>query len=622
MSDLSTQFQFHLISEFAGYNSSRDKTNINESYAVRGSKNVYKKLSGTWSSRPGMKRRGEADTTVADIKSAYVWNTSLGETLPLRVCNSKLQVESKLLDGSTYAWYDLMTSLTKTRFVFDTWWDNTNKKDILLFVMGNSNLYSWSGGITKIASGTTNTITKSDTTTTFAEDGFSSTGTIIIGGVEYAYTGGTGTSTLTGVTPDASAITTNVGVEKPITNTNKPASGFTVDFIKTVNNQIYCGSYNSRLVYVSTNSDYTDYSTIATPRVVGNAILLTLDNNPKGITVRNGKAHIGAGSSDWYIVNLTQTTISTAITETVAVEKKHLSALQAPLAHEFIDVVGDTIVYLSQDNQVRTFGDYTSVYQPAFPCLSQAVFSELEEEDFTGGHLRTIGDFIYITSPLSGKVFLHQTRLSVDANGVMQAERFWHPYQQWNATRIEEIDGVVYAWSASNPQIYQVWDTLQWHDDSPSDESLPYDCVLRMAYRNHGRRQGMITFDKLYTEGYISPGTNLKAYILYEYQGAQNITNSILNSVEIPCKTFVGSVAPAIGDASIGDNPLGDGLTEESSDQEQLPKFKVIKSLSLTNCSEYQVVIYSDTIDSRWEVLSLGTNATLSDQNMVHLITY
>ena len=50
-------FEFsNIINSFGGYVSSVDKTNIKENYLVRGSQNVYKKLSGTVSVRQGEKR--------------------------------------------------------------------------------------------------------------------------------------------------------------------------------------------------------------------------------------------------------------------------------------------------------------------------------------------------------------------------------------------------------------------------------------------------------------------------------------------------------------------------------------------------------------------------------------
>lgn len=608
-------FEFKLISDFKGYNSSRDKTNLDEAFAVRGSKNVYKKLSGTWANRPGLKRRGSADSTFAGVDSSGEWVTSFGKTYPLRVCNSKLQVESDIT--GSYVWYDLMTSLTKTRFVFDFWWNNTLKKDMLICVKGDSNLHAWHGGIGTIVSTTINTITLNDTA---ASLGFPSTGgNITINGNSYAFTATSGAD-LTGVTGDPRGEANgSVVLSAIITTSNKPASGYNNDFIKVISNQLYVGSYSSRLVYISDQTDYTDFTVPATP-VAGDPELLTLDQTAKGITSRQGKAHIGAGDSLWYIISFANITVGTTLARQTVVDRKQLGSLTAPIGHEFIEVVGDTIVYIAQDNQFRTYGDYRNIFTPAYPSLSQAIFDELKEEDFTGGHVKSIGDFLYITAPISGRVYLHQTRQSVDSVGNIVSERLWHPPQVWNISRVAVIDGIAYGHSNSNPQIYELWDTGQWHDDSPADEPLPYDSVLRMAYRNHGRRQGILSFDKAYYEGYISQGTNLNAMILYDYQGAENLIQENINSNSQPAYLIAGNSAPSIGDAPIGDNPLGDGLTEVSNDQELLPKFKTILSLTPVNCFEYQMVVYSSDVDSRWELLCLGTNAALDEEEQAYKI--
>jgi hypothetical protein len=615
-------FNFDLQSDFKGYNSSRDRTNLDGAFLIRGSKNVYKKLSGTIASRPGLLRRGSADTTTEGVKSSYEWYTSLGETHPLRVCNNKLQVESNL--SGSYVWYDLLETstllspaVTYTRFVFDAWWDNTEKKDRVLMVRGDDKILHWSGGITKIASGTVNTITKSDTTTTWAQDGFATnTGgekKIVISGVEYTYTGGETTSTLTGVTPDASALVADsIAVQSVIATDNKPADGFLNDFIKVIGNRLHCGSYTSRLVYISDDGDFTDY-TVPSPRVPGSPELLTLDNTTNGITSRNGNAHISAGFSDWYEIIYTDITVSTTLTQQTKVDKKPTAFLQAAYAHEFIDTVGNDIVYLSKDQQLRVLGTFRNLFQAKYPCLSQAVYNELAEDDFIGGHLRAIGDFIYITAPNNGRDWMHQTRESVDAQGNVTAERLWHPPQIRNISRFAVIDGVVFGHSNANPQIYQVWDTGQWHDDSPSDEPLPYDCYMKMAYRHQNdksgaRRQGLISFDKAYFEGYIATGVELNANILCDYQGSTSLQQTNINSISSPVTFFISSSELALGTASLGTTPLGDGIIADDNDQELLAKFRAICGVNPADCFEYSLEVFSSDPDSRWEIISLGVN--------------
>lgn len=585
---------------------------------VQGSQNIYKKLSGTLAVRPGQKRRGDANTTLSPVSSEFIWNTSWGATYPLWVTNNTLQVE---YNGT---WYTLLSSLTATRYVFDKWWDNTEKKDRVLFVKGDSDIQHWSGGIATVSSATINTITKTGSTS-WQQAGFATnTGAekkIMISGTEYTYTGGESTTILTGVTPNPSAIAANtIAIQSVITASNTPASGFNNDFIKVINNQVYVGSYTSRLCYISKNTNFADY-VVPTPRVAGDPELLTLDATLKGIGVRQGKACIGYGSGHWAVISFNDITVGSTLTQQTKVDVKPVAALQAPYAHEFIDTVGDTIVYLAQDQQVRTFTDTVSnLFTSAYPSISQEIATELSAEDFTNGALRCIGEFTYLTAPTVGKAYLYQVRQALNANDQLVTERLWHSPFIWNLTRVDEINGLIYGFSNANPQVYQLWDTGQWHDDSPSDENLPYSCVLALSYRTGGRRQGLISFSKIFSEGYISQGTPLNLLINYNYQGATTSIIGPVNSIDRPAYLFTPTLA-SLGDNSLGDEPLGNGgVTETGEDTNTLPKFKNINSVAPVNCFEYQPVFYSDAPDAQWEILAVGTDATVEPNEQANFI--
>lgn len=687
----SDNFDFpDMVSEWVGYVSSVDKTNLAENIYVQGSQNIYKKLSGTLAVRQGQKRQGIANTDISPCSSEFVWNTSWGKIFTMVVSDGKLWV---VLDK---IWYALMDT-SQTRFVFDSWWDDGIKQTILLFVFGTSDLDAWQGGFAKFVSantttglitdmeidsagsgyhvndvltitggggssgtatvntvdasgaiktltllsggsgysstvgastsggfgtGATITITVSSGTIVLdrnaAQNGFSS-GSVIINGNTYTYTGVSGND-LTGVGSDASAEPVDsIVLSAVIVNADTPASNFNNDFIKVINNQAYVGSYTSNLIYISSDTDYTDY-TIPTPRVDGSPELVILDGTGKGIGVRQGNACIGFGANGWAIVSFADVTVGTDLTNVTTVTIKPVALLQAPLAHEFIDAVGDNLIYLSQDQQVREFGDFNSAFVSVFPSLSQEVATELMAEDFTGGCLKCIGEFIYITAPDSGKAYLRQERTRVDANGVVVSEKLWHSPFIWNATRIDQIDGTVVVFSNANPQIYEVWDTGQWFDDSPSDEPLPYSCVLALSYRGEGRRQGLWSFDKNYTEGYIAPGTPLMLQMNYDYQGATTIINVFLDSTTQPAKLFQLPLA-SLGDNSLGDEPLGNGgILELGEDPNTLPKFKVISSLPITNCFEWQPIFYTNDINAQWEILATATNAGIEEDEQANFL--
>lgn len=600
-----------IVSNWKGYISSIDKTNAAENILVRGSQNVYKKLSGTVAVRQGQKRQGSANTIISPCSSEFIWNTSWGTTYTMVISNSTLYVVINKV------WYALSTSLTKTRYVFDKWWDNTLKKDQLLFVNGTANIYSWSGGFGLISSTTANTIVL-DRTIAVSEIP-SASGTVVINGNNYAYTGSSG-STLTGVSPTpVGEVNASAVLDIVVTHANKPDSTLNADFLKIINNQAYVGSYTSRLIYISKNTDYTDYS-IPSPRVVGSAELVVLDGTGKGIGVRQGNAVLGFGANGWAVVSFSDITVGTNLTNVTTVTIKPVALLQAPLAHEFIDSVGDNLIYLGQDQQVHEFGDFNNLFVSGYPSLSQDISTELSDENFTGGGLRCIGEFIYITAPNSGKTYLRQERTSINELGTIVSEKLWHSPFVWNATRIDQIDGTVVAFSNSNPQIYEVWDTEQWHDDSPSGENLPYSCVVALSYRGGKRRQGLWSFDKNFTEGYLTPGTPLNLLMNYNYQGATNSVNVVINSITQPVYLLQLALA-SMGDNSLGDEPLGNGgISDTANNDNSLPKFKCINSMPLINVFEWQPVFYSDSVDAQWEILATATNANIEENQQATFI--
>mgnify|MGYP003644208794 CR=1 FL=1 len=604
-------FEFdNLVDLFGGYNSANDKTKLDPALLVDGSLNVYKKINGNIGNRPGLKRRGEANSALSSVSSEFVWQTSWNETYPMWVADSKLQVEVDEV------WYTLASSLTETRYVFDKWWDNTLKKDKAVFVNSNDYIQSWAGGVATISSTTANTITKIGTATWIESHFEGTTGNVVINGTTYAYTGGTGTTTLTGVSPNPTGEANGSLVLSPvITSSSKPAVGFSSDFCKVVNNRLFIGSYTSRLVYISSSTDYTNF-TIPSDIIPGSPNLLTLDGTGKGITVRKGRAYVSFGTDGWVSVTFpTYTNASGVLLEQITPDLLPVTQLGAAYAHEFIDNAGDNIVYLSQDQQVRYLGDTTNAFSTTFPSLSQAIFTELSEETFTGGNLRNIGDFTYLTAPNSGKTYLYQVRQDMNENNQVVVERLWHAPFVWNASRIDVIEGQVVVFSNANPQVYYGWNTNQYFDDSPDDEELPYESIAAFAFRTVKNRAKLQQFDKVFTEGYITAGTDLNLTINYNYNGVTGMITVPVNSTAVPAYTFAPNYA-SLGDSSLGELSLGDVFEVDENS-----KFKNIKSLSETNCFEYQTIYSSSTTNDQWEILATGTNAEIVNQDPTFIIS-
>jgi hypothetical protein len=517
--------------------------------------------------------------------------------------------------------------LTLTRFIFDPWWDNTDKKDRLVMVNGGTNVYDWSGGFALFVSATPTVITLDRSAATA---GFASTGTVTINGNDYTYTGISG-STLTGVGSSAAGEAANSVVMQKINTTanasltSGPGMEFVNDFIRIVGNQMYLGSYTSRLIYVSKNTNFKDFGK-SSPRLTGEGDILTLDDVSTGIGVRQGLAHIFGGSGSLYLVSFNQITVGSTLSEQTKVDKIQLGAESAAQAHEFIDVLSDNIIYLDKANEVRVFGTFRNLSTSRATMLSQDIQDELHLTDFTGGHLKVVsnrsGDNIFITAPNSSYVYWFQEISTLNDVSNITAGRRWQPPQIFGVSRIDVIGGNIVGFSNANPQIYQLFETGQWFDDAP-DGQLPYNSIALFAYQNGGRRQGKIVFDKTYVEGYCTQGTSLYLGLYYDYQGSTTLLSPTISNVDSRFESqmlFTGIVPPSLGDASLGDNPLGDGLNTAQDDQFTLPKFRVIVGTQMVDCYEFAPLIYSQDAGDRWEILAFGSNIRMATHSGVEIV--
>lgn len=447
--------------------------------------------------------------------------------------------------------------------------------------------------------------------------GFYNVPTFIINGISYDYTNRTATTLVVAVSASVVGITPGDFVyqaTQTYTGVIGVANGFLPDFCKTIDNQVYYGNYNSQNCYVSNSTDPYDATAPTTP-VQGSANSITLDGSLNGITTRNGKPYIGVGGSKWAIVNYAYSVISTNNVRQTNIEYTPVSAGAGAYAHEFIDQVGDSIVYLSQDQQVRTFGSFnTSFTSNNYPSLSQEIYTELQNETFSNdtftGNLRCIGDYIYLTSPISGLTYLYQARQAVNSNNQVIVERLWHAPMTWNLSRIDVVNNTILGFSNTNPQIYQLWDTDIYHDEDPSGDTFAYTSTLRFAYDGQKRRQGLWSFDKVFTEGFIDPDTTLNLTNSYNYNGLESSKTQTVNSPENNAYLFL-SEPSSLGDESFGESSFGMGGDDTETDY---VKFKTINQFSLVNTFEWQLEYQSTEIDSRWEILAKGTNANVEPE--------
>jgi hypothetical protein len=152
--------------------------------------------------RSGYEVMGTEAANATPVMRAWVFETRNGVIWELKAYSTRVDY---WLHGTSTDWALLKGGFTTgLEFGFGNIGE-TGGEFHSFFCNGTDNWYQFNGAYATLSGATINTISKASGTWT--ADGFYTTGTrsVVVNGTEYAYTGGEGTATLTGVTPDPSA---------------------------------------------------------------------------------------------------------------------------------------------------------------------------------------------------------------------------------------------------------------------------------------------------------------------------------------------------------------------------------------------------------------------------------
>ena len=591
---MATKDEFKLVSNFTGYVTKKDPTNTSIRNLVAGSQNMLINDAEKVEVRGGYSLFGAADSSGNKIESSFDWNTSTGPERNLRSADDELQVYLGTIDGvAVNAWTAIQDGYSAVDFQYTTFWDTTEAIDLLLFVNGESNINSWSGAVTTLASTTTDTLTK-NSSETWGESRFLTSGTrsVEINGTTYTYTGGEGTTTLTGVTPDPSGEAANsVVIQTPTVTANSAITGlpnaFKNDLIAELTNQIYVGSLTSREVYVSQVNDFTDFSFTAT-RLVGEGALITLSNATVGFATQEDTMYMTAGKDDWYQVNFTLSSDNTA--ETLTIQPLKTGPQQAAQTQNLISKIKNDVVFVSNEPTLDTLGRVAQqIITPQTRDLSDPIKPDFDAADFTDGDVIYFRDSIYIAAPNDSKVFVYDIRRG-----------YWQPPQVLPAQRFAIISGDLHIHSNTTTETYKLFDTN-------TDNGNPVAYNATFAYRNFNDRASLKNFDEYFSELYMTPNTKINLHIKYDYEGASGEQQFELDGSNSTF-TFGASADNSLGKNSLGKEPLGSTVTALSDRN----KFRKINTMRATDFYEMQIS-YSTTEDAAdFEILAHGPNARMA----------
>jgi hypothetical protein len=563
-------------------------------------------------------------------------------------------------------------------------WDTTEKEDVLLWVLGDTNTYKWSGGITKLRSATATTLTKqgvitaqttiafvagttgsvaatiTDSNANFLNAGFASGDTLYVSGsasnnrvfkigsvtagtitlimsnvlttetagatvtlhtgeptwassrfltagtrkivyigVEYTYTGGETTDTLTGLTafPSGSITLGDIVWQAPITlaNPGSISTNFKQDLIAVQLNQLILASTNSQEVYISKNTDYTDF-TLTSPRAPADpakvnmdktvTILIPMDNS----TQTASSLMIGGGKNEFFKLDYHISNDNS--NELVRVIKLKTASGSGLISKGAIGNIKNAVAYITREPSLDTLGDVESVDGKTNVPISDLIKNDFDQYDFTDSHLKYWKRAIYISLPMHGLVLIYDLM-----------RKIWQPPQTIPVGRFAIINDWLYGHSSITNETYKLF-------VSTNDNGINISQVARFAYNNGGKRDMLKNMSEYWSDGYITTNAVLNMNMNLGFDG--NVAKKTMTILGKDTAITVPQTGSTLGDEPLGANPLGgetlNPLTGLSNSGVQMVRFWQADTMDLADYTEHFVEYVMNTMDAQMAIVAHGSN--------------
>lgn len=616
---------YSVVAKFPGYHAREDPTTLPPGTLVSPSQNVVIKTTGRVATVAGYTLDGAASAVIdSGILSHFDFINFKGDVRNMRAgfltsAGNDGKLQYRYLTGSTVNWVNLKTGLTNVRLSYCDYWDNTLLVKNVLWVDGSNNIFKWNGSVTTVASATSNTVTKQDATKTWAQEGFSATGSIVIGGVAATYSGGTGTQTLTGVSVDYSATVAGAIVHQEVVTVALSAmTAILATFAPTVigcgrRNQVYVGASNSNVLYISKVNDYTDYSFTTPVRVVGEGCLIPLDAPPTKFIAQEVNTtsnlaydmYISEGLSEWAII---RATLSSDLTkETLEHIRLKTAPLQGAKSERLATKMKNEIMFIGNDNVANFLGLMSYQFVPAIVDFSYPIIDDMNSYDFTDGSIYYSKNYAYVTVPKSGLIRIYNmtdqtgqyTTFTRDMEDVTKQPWFWeapvtYPISGFYYTPDKGLCGHSYTTSES----YQLF-------TSGSFNGQDIDTNASFSFDGKDDRTQSKASDEVWVEGYIKQNTKLNVTVTGDLDAAAVSQTVVIDGADNTIVAY-GSGAHSIGKNNLGSQPLGGAVTVPAG---RPAWFHVAKTYPNSPYYLEQVSFASKGVDLAWELIDFGTNA-------------
>lgn len=514
--------------------------------------------------RQGMEVIDVEATDATPVKRAWIFNTRNG-----------VQWEIKTYATFVYARViGVMTSFYLLKGGFTTGLEfgyanigiSSEATNHTYFCNGTESFYRFNGAYATISGVTAATI--SIATSTWTTLGFYSTGTrsVIINGTEYSYTGGEGTTTLTGVSPSpAGEALGSYAIQSPfqLTGGSTPIIG---QVMMAHDGRLHARNEAKKSVWnyskLDNPSDFTTGSSDgdggAKEVEFSGPILAFGKLNKTAIALKSGIIK----TLDFIQVGARLD--SPQYRTLISVDDKGTSLGATNQRSTFSTPIG--LVFVTPDKRLIVLTGVTANNEPQYLFLSdpvQPVFTRGVHDTATGICVDNVIWYAFksdINSTYNDVVMRGDlTRQSITAEGKIIPVQWDTPYVGWNVNDWTVVydstlgKNVVHFHSSINSSSYKII-------DDASDNTLPFTGLIRTWMESFGYPHAQKKIDYVYLEVEMSSITELHVTLLYDEDGCTGRDESVLTAEDSIDQRFDASVynpfgASAFGSQRIGSNP-------------------------------------------------------------------
>jgi len=432
---------------------------------------------------------------------------------------------------------------------------------------------------------------------TWGSRGFLITGTrkVLIGGVEYAYTGGEGTDTLTGVDPLPVIAAGTIVLQSVRSNNNASPipTGYTNDYIGSQRNQLWIGSKTSRLAFASKINDFTSF-TFTANRLPGEGAQIELDTFCAGFESSKDEITIFGGADDIYSVMWQLSADNT--NEAVSVVKKDTAPGQGLISPLAKTRVKNAVAFITREPTLDTLGSVENISTEQNKPISDIIKNDFDVLDFTDAAMVYWKRNIVVTLPMESMILLYDLR-----------------YGMWQMPQIFAVSIGVLSISEEGNLIGHSYVANESYElfsgtvDETGVADFNITAIARHAYNNQGFPDQEKVFDTYYVDGYLSLGARMEHRSYYDFEGTKGMSMKEINGDDDRFLFGTSDLNP-LGRNPLGSRPLGGGgLSEES----LLTRFRI--DLTYREKPYYEMIseFYHATEGQQVTVVRHGPNVTL-----------